>query len=111
MALRLSPEDPQASVTFPALAMAAFVERDDGTFENWCDKVIQQNPNAPIRRALMIAFAAQKGDGSLIHLHRDALMQFAPDHIGSVFRGENQLYVKPEHMDLLLDGLRKAGFP
>ncbi len=46
----------------------------------------------------------------MMHLHSDALLQAAPDFIGSVFHGENRVYVKPEHMELLLDGLRKAGF-
>ena len=111
MALLLSPKDPQANVAFLALAMSAFVEGDDEAFENWCNKAIQHSPNSPIRRALMIAYAGQKGDESLMQLHREALMQAAPDFIGSVFRGENRLYVKPEHMEILLDGLRKAGFP
>ena len=111
MALRLSPKDPFAHPAFLALAMSAFIEGDDEAFEHWCNKGIQQSPNSPVRRALMIAYAAQKGDESLMQLHRDALLQAAPDFIGSVFRGENQLYVKAEHMDMLLDGLRKAGFP
>jgi hypothetical protein len=111
MALRLSPKDPGLQPAFLALAMAAFVEGDNAAFENWCNKAIRQSRNLPIRRARMIAYAAQKGDESLIQLHRDALVQAIPDFIDSVFRGENQLYVKAEHMDMLLDGLRKAGFP
>ena len=37
--------------------------------------------------------------------------QYAHEQNSSVFRGENRVYVKSEHMDMLLDGLRKAGFP
>lgn len=110
MALRLSPKDPHGHVAFLALAMSAFVEGDDEALENWCNKAIRDAPSAPIRRALMIAYAAQKGNEPLMQLHSDALLQAAPGFIGSVFRGENRVYVKPEHMDLLLDGLRKAGF-
>lgn len=110
MALRLSPKDANPGVAFLTLAMAAFVEGEDESFENWCDKAIQSAPTAPVRRALMIAYAARKGDEPLLQLHREALIRAAPHFVDSVFRGENRLYVKPEHMDMLLSGLRKAGF-
>ena len=64
-----------------------------------------------IRRAMMIAYAAEAGNQSLLETHRKALMRSAPDFIESLFRGENQLFQKPEHTATLLDGLRKAGFP
>jgi hypothetical protein len=38
-------------------------------------------------------------------------MRSAPDFINSLFRGEHQLFQQSEHMAMLLDGLRKAGFP
>jgi adenylate cyclase len=111
MALRLSPKDPYAGTSSLALAMAAFIEKDAAGFEEWAGRAIQAHPNAPIRRALMIAYAAEAGDQALLKTHLDELMRFAPDFIGSLFRGENQLFQRPEHMDMLLDGLRKAGLP
>jgi hypothetical protein len=39
------------------------------------------------------------------------LMESAPDFIDSLFQGGNQPFQQPEHMAMLLDGLRKAGFP
>ncbi len=91
--------------------MAAFIEKDATGFEKWAGKAIQLVPNAPTRRALMIAYAAEEGNQSLLETHRAALMRSAPDFSDSLFRGENQLFQKPEHMAMLLDGLRKAGFP
>ncbi len=111
MALRLSPKDWFAGVSYLALAMAAFVEKDAVGFEEWAGKAIQAHPNAPIRRAMMIAYAAEAGDRKLLKTHLDELTRAAPDFIDSLFRGENKLFQQPEHMEMLLDGLRKAGLP
>jgi len=110
LAIRISPKDPQLGVAYLALAMAAYIEKDATGFEDWASKAIQAQPSAPIRRAMMIAYAAEVGNLSLLETHRAELMRTAPDFIGSVFRGENQLFEKPEHTAMLLDGLRKAGF-
>ena len=111
MALRLSPKDRYSDVAYLALAMSAFIEKDAVEFEEWAGKAIQSHPNAPIRRAMMIAYAAESGNEQLLKRHLDALLEFAPDFIGSLFRGDNRLFQKPEHMNMLLDGLRKAGLP
>ena len=110
-ALRLSPKDPYVGVSYLSLAMAAFVERDHAEFVGWAERAIQAQPVAPIRRAMMIAYAAEVGDEALARTHLDELNRFAPDFIASLFRGENRLFAKQEHMDLLLGGLRKAGLP
>jgi adenylate cyclase len=110
MAIRLSPKDSYIHPAHLALAMAAFIEKDSAAFEEWAGKAIQLAPHAPIRRAMMIAYAAEIGDQALLETHRTELMRFAPDFIDSVFSGENQLFQKPEHTAMLLDGLRKAGF-
>ncbi len=57
----------------------------------------------------MIAYAAESGNQSLVDTHRDELMRNTPDFIHSLFHGENQLLQQPEHMEMLLNGLRKAG--
>lgn len=111
MALRLSPKDRYSDVAFLALAMSAFIEQDGVEFEKWAGKAIQSHPNAPIRRAMMIAYAAESGDQELLKRHLNALLEFAPDFISSLFRGDNRLFQKSEHMKILLDGLRKAGLP
>ena len=111
MAIRLSPKDPRIHIAYLALAMAAFIERDASEFEEWAGKAIKMLPAAPIRRAMMIAYAAEAGNQILLETHREDLMRSSPDFIDSLFRGENQLFQKPEHTAILLDGLRKAGFP
>ena len=108
-ALRLGPKDPLIGVSYLSLAMAAFVERDHADFVDWAQKAIQAQPIAPICRAMMIAYAAEIGDQGLLDTHLEALNSFSPDFIASLFRGENRLFAKQEHMDLLLDGLTKAG--
>ena len=60
---------------------------------------------------MMIAYAANTGNQELLETHRKELNEFAPDFIDSLFRGANQPFQQPEHMAVLLDGLRKAGFP
>ena len=111
LAIRLSPKDTFVHPEYLALAMAAFIEKDAAGFEEWAGKAIRLAPYAPTRRAMMIAYAAEAGNQSLLETHRAELMRSAPDFIDSLFRGENQLFQKPEHMAMLLDGLRKAGFP
>jgi TolB-like protein len=107
--LRLSPKDIWSQLGYLAMTMAAFLDRDHDDFVDWAQKAIQANPVAPIRRALMIAYAADVGDDELLKTHIDALNSFAPDFVASLFRGENRAFAKDDHMALLLDGLRKAG--
>ncbi len=110
-ALRLSPKDIWSQLGYLSLAMAAFVERDHDDFVDWALKAIQALPVAPIRRAMMIAYAAEVGNEKLLQTHLDELNRFAPDFIASLFRSENRLFARDEHMEILLDGLRKAGVP
>ncbi len=110
LAIRHSPKDAQIHVAYLALAMAAFIEKDTDHFEDWADMAIRLLPNAPIRRAMMIAYAAETGNQPLLETHRAELMRSAPDFVDSLLRGENQLFQQPEHTAMLLDGLRKAGW-
>jgi adenylate cyclase len=109
LAMRLSPKDRWIGTAHLALAMSAFVGRDYATARQWAELAIQSHPTAPIRRALMIACGAEAGDDGLVREHLKYLMSFAPDFIPSMFRGENPIFRRPEHMGLFLDGLRKAG--
>ena len=108
LAIRLNPKDPFNHPAYLALAMATFIDGEP-KFEEWGNRAIQLSPNAPIRRAMMIAHAAENGDQAQIKTHLKELQRISPDFIGSLFRGENQVFQKPEHMAKLLDGLRKAG--
>jgi adenylate cyclase len=108
-ALRMSPKDRWVGIAHLAYAMAAFVEQDLGGLHDWAELAIQSHPSAPIRRALMIAYAAEVGDASLLHTHLEKVQSVAPDFVASLFRGDYRPFHRPEHMQMLLDSLRKAG--
>ncbi len=110
MAILLSPKDRGMHVAFLALAMCAFIQKEKAEFELWANKAIQASPNAPIRRAMMIAHAAEIGNKSLLDEHHKSLSKSAPNFIPSLLRGENQIFENKEHSEILLNGLRKAGF-
>jgi hypothetical protein len=57
----------------------------------------------------MIAYAAQAGDAALLRTHLERLNTIAPDFVPGLFRGDYSLYHQPQHNQMLLDILRKAG--
>ena len=108
-AIRTSPKDRWIGTAHLALAMSAFIERDFTGLCHWAELAVQSHPTLPIRRVLMIAYAAEVGDAELLRTHLEALQRVAPDFIPSLFRGDYRPFRKPEHMTMLLDSLRKAG--
>jgi adenylate cyclase len=108
-ALRLSPKDRWVGTAHLALAMSAFLEQDLGGLREWAELAIQSHPTAPIRRVLMIVYAAEAGDTQLLYTHLEKLKSVAPDFIPSLFRGDFRPFYKLEHVTMLLDSLRKAG--
>ena len=108
-ALRMSPKDRWAGTAYMARAVCAFVEQDWQSLHDWADLAIQAQATHPMRRVLMVAFAAQVGDQPLFRKHLGRLQAVAPDFIPSLFRGDYRPLHRPEHMALLLDSLRKAG--
>jgi adenylate cyclase len=108
-ALRMSSKDRWVGMAHLACAACAFVERDFPRLRECAELAIQSHPTAPIRRVLMIAYAAEVGDTGLLPAHLGALQRVAPDFIPSLFRGDYRVFRKPEHEAMLLDSLRKAG--
>ena len=108
-ALRMSPKDRAVGIAYLAYAMAAFIEQDLNGLREFAERAIQSGPNAPIRRVLMIVYAAEVGDAPLLRTHLDKLQSIAPDFIPSVFRGDLRPFHRTEHMKMLLESLRKAG--
>lgn len=108
-ALRMSQKDRSIGTAHLAYAMSAFIEQNFKDLRDWAELAIQAHPAAPIRRVLMIAYAAEVGDRALLHTHLDFMQSVAPDFIPSLFRGDYLPFHKPEHMQMLLDSLRKAG--
>ena len=108
-ALRMSPKDRWVSTAQLAQALCAFVERDWQALHDWADLAIQAQATHPIRRVLMIAFAAEVGDKALLRKHLGRLQAVSPDFVASLFRGDYRPLHRPEHMTMLLDSLRRAG--
>ena len=108
-AVRMSPKDRWVSTAHLARALCAFQERDWQALHDWADLAIQARATHPIRRVLMIAFAAEAGDIPLLRKHFGRLQAVAPDFIASLFRGDYRPLHRPEQMQLLLESLRKAG--
>ncbi len=108
-ALRMSPKDRWVSTAQLAQALCAFVERDWQALYNWADLAIQAQATHPIRRVLMIAFAAEVGDKALLRKHLGRLQAVSPEFISSLFRGDYRPLHRPEHMAMLLESLRRAG--
>ena len=107
IAKRLSPKDPYLGRFFYlSMAMCYFIEYDNNNFLEWAEKAIQAAPNAPIRRALMIAYAMEENDKELAQKHFLALNNFAPDFIPSVLDGENILFADDEHRQRVNGGLQ-----
>ncbi|MCY7308382.1 MAG: tetratricopeptide repeat protein [Rhodoferax sp.] len=108
-ALRMSPKDRWLGTAYMARAVCAFVERDWQALHDWADLAIQAQASHPMRRVLMIAFAAETGDQPLLQKHLGRLRAVAPDFIPNLFRGEYRALHRPQHMAELLDSLRKGG--
>ena len=108
-ALRMSPKDRWVSTAQLAQALCAFVERDWQALHDWADLAIQAQATHPIRRVLMIAFAAEVGDKALLRKHLGRLQAVSPDFVASLFRGDYRPLHRPEHMTMLLDSLHRAG--
>lgn len=108
-AVRMSPKDRWVSTAHLARALCAFLEQDWQALHDWADLAIQAQATHPIRRVLMIAFAAEVGDLPLLRKHLGRLQAVAPDFIPSLFRGDYRPLHRPEQMQQLLQSLRKAG--
>ena len=109
LSLRLNPRDSWIGVTHLALAMVCFHARDYAEAARLAELAIQSEPAVPLRRAILIASCAQLGDQARAAKELAALNNIAPDFTASLFRGDFQVFRKPEDMAHLLDSLRLAG--
>jgi TolB-like protein len=106
--LRISPRDRWIGTAYLALAMSSFIDRDFVETRRWAQLAIQHLPTAPIRHALMVACGAEADEYGVVQEHHSYLVGFTPDFIPSLHRGENPIFWRKEHMNLLLNSLRKA---
>ena len=106
-AIRLNPKDTWTGAAYLALARVAFFE-DDSQFRHWAEKGIQAQPNAPIRRDLLVAYAAEVGDQALLEEHLRHLNTIAPRYIPDLLSGEADPISIPRYREKFLKALRKA---
>src|SRR5262249_47249914 len=104
-----SPKDRWLAGAYAPRAMCALIEADWQQLHDYAELAIQSPQAMPVRRLMMIAYAAEVGDAALLRTHLDKLQSISPDFIPSLFRGEYPFFRKPEHMKLLLDTNQKAG--
>ncbi len=111
LGLRLSPRenDIWLGVAYLALTQASFTEHKFDEAREWGRLAIQMHSTAPIRRALVIASCAFDGDFDEARKHAQRLAEFAPDFLPNLLSGNQGFFKAPEHNELLLQGLRKAG--
>ncbi len=108
LSLRLNPRDTWIGVAHVALALVSFAARDYREAARQAELAIQSEPAVPLRRAIMIACCAQLGDKPRAARELAALNGFAPDFIPLLYRGDFQVFRRPEDMEHLLDSLRLA---
>jgi len=108
-AVRMSPRDQWVGTANLACAMCAFIEQDLQVLHDQAALAIQSQPNQPMRRVLMIAYAMLAGDAALLRTQTEKLRSLAPNFVTGLFRGDFRFFHRPEHMQFLLDTLRKAG--
>ena len=107
-AIRLSPRDPFLVYWFAHLGMAAFAERNYELANQWGEKVIQENPSFPGGHRLMAAIYGQLGRIEDAQAALKELFLLMPGMTIDDVRKQVP-FKKPIHMELYLDGLRKAG--
>ncbi|MEC7388670.1 MAG: hypothetical protein VYC58_08360, partial [Pseudomonadota bacterium] len=106
-AYKLSPKDPYLGRFFYlTMAMCSFVDRDNDKFLDWAEKAIQAAPNAPIRRALMIAYASEINNYELAEQHFHHLRTTSPTFIESVIDGRNTVFSEQQSNERLVNGLK-----
>ena len=106
-AYKLSPKDPYLGRFFYlTMAMCTFVDRDNDKFLDWAEKAIQAAPNAPIRRALMIAYASEINNYELAEQHFHHLRTTSPTFIESVIDGRNTVFSEQQSNERLVNGLK-----
>ena len=108
LALRLSPREADIwqGEGYSALALVSFIEGDYAEAVNWGHLAYQLQP---VLKGLMVAANAYRGDLEAAASHAEALKAFAPEFLNAVLSGKTAVCKLPEHNELFVEGLRRAG--
>ncbi len=111
MALKLSPRDTDIWLgwAYATLELASFIEGDFIEAVKWGRQAIQLHAKMPVRHVVMVAGYGYLGDLGAADSHVEALKSFAPEKIPAVFSGTIEVFKLPEHNELLVNGLHRAG--
>ena len=108
--MRFSPLDPNAYRSYAGLAFCCFLLEQVGEAVSWAAKAIHHNPMfTPSHRVLAasLAFAGRLDEATGVAAQLQVLV---PGLTVTRFANETSFRHR-EYIDLLLDGLRKAGLP
>ena len=107
--MRINPRSAEVGTCCLAKAMCAFIEGDMAELQKWAALAIHMQPQAPIRRVLMVAYAIEVGDDALKVEHLSVLDRETPNFIANLFNGAYHPFGQEQHVQRLLGILRKGG--
>ncbi len=109
-ALRLSPLDISAYRTYAGLAFSClFLGQVDDAI-SWASKALHQNPKFTVTHRVLAASLGHAGRLDEAHQVVEQLQALVPGLTVTRFGNETRVR-HPEYVELLMDGLRKAGLP
>jgi hypothetical protein len=108
---RLSPLDAFAYFGAIGFVVAHFVARRYEEASDWCDRVLQGEPEFPPAPRFKAAICGLLGRLEEGQAWVGRLLTVNPEATVSSMRLYYRIMMQPECLDAFLDGLRKAGLP
>ena len=107
LALRLSPRETDIWLGegYSALALTSLYERDFAEAVRWGQLADQRQPAI---QTILVSANGHLGDLAAARSHIDTLATFAPEFLSAVLSGKTEVCKRPEHNELLVEGLRRA---
>ncbi len=110
MAMRLSPRDPVKASWFITRALVDYLAGRYDEAAEWARRTIDARPDFPPGWRMLAASTAMAGSPDDAQTALQELLRLAPETTLETTRSGLPIR-HPEHMELYLEGLRKAGLP
>ncbi len=110
MAIRLSPHDPSLWTFYGGRTITLIARREFEDAVTWARKSVRQAHAGAWAHAVLAIALAHAGDTAAARAAIEELKIVQPDFSEDFIR-RRLLFRDPAHLDLFLDGLRKAGLP